>query len=84
MNPVLARLALKFVVSLPALLRQFSAAVKDYKRLAPTDAELQALPDDHAAIEAFARATQAALQENADILARLSERAAREAEDDGA
>lgn len=84
MNPVLARLALKFIVSVPALLRQFSLAVQDYKRLAPTDADLQALPSDREAIEGFARATQAALQENADITARLRDRAAREAEDDGA
>lgn len=82
MSHILAKLALRFIVSLPSLLRQFSAAVQDYKRLAPTDAEIQALPDDRAAIEAFARAVDVAQQENADITARL--RARVDAEDDGA
>lgn len=81
--PVLARLALKFLISKgPALMRQFSASVKDLKRLMPQDAELQALPDDAAAIEQFAVATHAALDESAAITARLRARAA--AEDDGA
>ena len=82
MSAVLARLALRFIVSVPTLLRQFSAAVQDYKRLAPTDAEIQALPDDRSAIEAFARSVDAAQRENAEITERLRARA--EAEDDGA
>lgn len=85
MNPVavkLAQLALKFVVASPSLLKQFGDSVKTMKRLAPTDADVQALPDDAAAIEQFAAATQAALQENARIAARLRERSARESEGD--
>jgi len=84
-NPVavkLAQLALKFVVASPSLLKQFGDSVKTMKRLAPTDADVQALPDDAAAIEQFAAATQAALQENARIAARLRERSARESEGD--
>lgn len=87
MNPLAAKLthlALKFIVASPALLKQFAASVQTMKRLAPTDADIQALPDDAGAIEQFARATQAALQENADITARLRARAQQEAEDDGA
>lgn len=78
----LAQLALKFVVASPSLLRQFGDSVKTLKRLAPTDADVQALPDDAAAIEQFAAATQAALQENAQIAARLRERSARESQGD--
>lgn len=81
MNPIavkLGHLALKFLVASPSLLRQFGDSVKTMKRLAPTDAEVQALPDDAAAIEQFAAATQEALRENAVITGRLRARAATE------
>lgn len=78
---LIARLALRFIVSAPAVLAQFATAVQNYKRLAPTDAEIQALPDDRSAIEAFARQVDEAQRENADITSRLRARA--EAEDGG-
>jgi hypothetical protein len=76
-NPLavkLGALALQYIVKLPFVLRGFSQAVKDYKRMAPTDADIQALPDDEAAIELFARAVQDALVENAAIKDRLREK----------
>lgn len=84
MNP-LAMLALRFITGKGStLLTEFAAAVRRFKALSPTDAEVQALPDDEAAIAAFARAVDAGLEENAAIRDRLSARLAREADDDGA
>jgi len=73
-NP-LALLALKFLVGKGgAIIQEFAASVKRFKALSPTDAAIQALPDDAAAIEAFARSVQAGQAENAAIQGRLRRR----------
>lgn len=81
MNPIvmlLAHRALKFLVATPRLLPLFSDSLKAYKAQHLQDAEIQALPDDAAAIRTLAEKADAALRENADIQARLRERAAAE------
>lgn len=78
MNP-LALLALRFLVGKGGtLLQQFAASVKTFKAMSPKEADIQALPDDAAAIEAFARATTTALDENQQIQARIRARVDRE------
>jgi hypothetical protein len=75
MSPVLGVL-LKVILASPKLVPQIIAEVKAAKARMPTDAEIQALPDDEAAIAAFKLDVDAGLAENAAIQARLAARAA--------
>ncbi len=66
--------ALKFIVASPTLIAKFGAAVKQAKAESPSDAMLQSLPDDEAAIRMFAEAVARGERENADLVAWLEQR----------
>lgn len=65
---------LKLLLGSPTLLPRIVAEVKAAKQRMPSDAEIQALPDDEAAIAAFRADLDAAVAENAGIQARLQAR----------
>jgi len=80
MNPLVALLgarALKFILASPSLVRGFAAEVKRWKAERPSASDIAELPDDAAAIKAFADRIDESIAENAAIQARLRARAAR-------
>lgn len=80
MSPVLALLAgraLKFILGSAELKKAFAASVRAYKATALNNAQIQALPDDEAAIEKLSADVERAIVENEQIQNRIKARIAR-------